>query len=89
MKRIRDEHIRGRTHVRCCGDKAGKSRLRWFGLEQRRDSEYISRRMLLSRGRAKRRFLAGVKEDVKLVGVREEESGWFIFVFPTFLIIVV
>ena len=43
MDRIRNEDIRGTAHVRCFGEKV---RLRWFGHEQRRDSEYISRRMM-------------------------------------------
>ena len=30
----------------CFGDKAREARLRWFGHVQRRDSEYIVRRML-------------------------------------------
>ena len=48
---------------------------------QRRDSQYIDRRMMRlerpgrrSRGRPKRRFMDVVKEDMKLVGVREEDA---------------
>ncbi|KAF3697499.1 hypothetical protein EXN66_Car013179 [Channa argus] len=58
-----------------------EDRLRWFGHVQRRNCEYISRRMLRlelpgrrSRGRAKRRFMDVVREDMKLVGVREEDA---------------
>ncbi|KAF7651093.1 hypothetical protein LDENG_00116160 [Lucifuga dentata] len=80
MDRIRNEYIRGTAHVRCFGDKVREARLRWFGHVQR-DSEHIGRRMLRlelpgrrPRGRPKRRFMDVVKEDMKLVGVREEEA---------------
>ncbi|KAF7653604.1 hypothetical protein LDENG_00081120, partial [Lucifuga dentata] len=53
--------------------KVREARLRWFG--------HIGRRMLRlelpgrrPRGRPKRRFMDVVKEDMKLVGVREEEA---------------
>ena len=81
MDRIRNEYIRGTAHVRCFGDKAREARLRWFGHVQRRDSEYIGRRMLRlelpgrrPRGRPKRRFMDVVKEDMKVVGVKEKEA---------------
>ena len=81
MDRIRNEDIRGTAHVRCFGDKVREARLRWFGHVQRRNCEYISRRMLRlelpgrrSRGRPKRRFMDVVREDMKLVGVREEDA---------------
>ena len=55
--------------------------MRWFGHVQRRNSEYIDRRMMKleapgrrSRGRPKRRFMDAVKEDMSLVGVREEDA---------------
>ena len=48
---------------------------------EERESEYIGRRMLSfelpgrrPRGRPKRRFMDEVKEDMKLVGVREEDA---------------
>ncbi|KAK2875054.1 hypothetical protein Q8A73_024333, partial [Channa argus] len=81
MDRIRNEYIRGTAHVRCFGDKVREARLRWFGHVQRRNCEYIGRRMLRlelpgrrSRGRPKRRFMDVVREDMKLVGVREEDA---------------
>ena len=46
MDRIRKEHIRGTTQVRRLGDKVREARLRWFGHVQRRNSEYIGRRMI-------------------------------------------
>ena len=79
--RIRNESIRGTAHVRCFGEKVREARLRWFGHVQRRDSEYIGRRMLelelpgkRSRGRPKRRFMDVVREDIKVVGVRGEDT---------------
>ncbi|KAF3697472.1 hypothetical protein EXN66_Car013152 [Channa argus] len=81
MDRIRNEDIRETAHVRCFGDKVREDTLRWFGHVQRRNCEYICRRMLRlelpgrrSRGRAKRRFMDVVREDMKLVGVREEDA---------------
>ncbi|KAF3699483.1 hypothetical protein EXN66_Car015170 [Channa argus] len=81
MDRIRNEDIRGTAHVRCVGDKVREDILRWFGHVQRRNCEYIGRRMLRlelpgrrSRGRPKRRFMDVVREDMKLVGVSEEDA---------------
>ncbi|KAK2891510.1 hypothetical protein Q8A73_017175 [Channa argus] len=81
MDRIRNEDIRGTAHIRCFGDKVREARLRWFGHVQRRNCEYIGRRMLRlelpgrrSRGRPKRRFMDVVREDMKLVGVSEEDA---------------
>ncbi|KAK3556412.1 hypothetical protein QTP70_008101 [Hemibagrus guttatus] len=62
LDRIRNEYIRGTAHVGRLGDKVWEARLRWFGHVQRRESEYIGRRMLdmelpgrRQRGRPKRR----------------------------------
>ncbi|KAK3537128.1 hypothetical protein QTP70_002141 [Hemibagrus guttatus] len=62
LDRIRNEYIRGTAHVGHLGDKVREARLRWFGHVQRRESEYIGRRMLdmklpgrRKRGRPKRR----------------------------------
>ena len=72
--------IRGTAHVRGFEDKVRETRLRWFGHVQRRDREYIGRRMLdfelpgkRSRGRPKRRYMDVVREDMKAVGAREED----------------
>ncbi|KAK3536393.1 hypothetical protein QTP86_008847 [Hemibagrus guttatus] len=46
LDRIRNEYIRGTAHVGRFGDKVREARLRWFGHVQRRESEYIGRRML-------------------------------------------
>ncbi|XP_013866635.1 uncharacterized protein LOC106519479 [Austrofundulus limnaeus] len=81
VDKIRNDCIRRTAYVSCVGDKIRKARLRWFGHVQRREIEYIGRRMLRMelpgrrpRGRPKRRFMDGVKEDMKVVGVREEDA---------------
>ncbi|KAK3528198.1 hypothetical protein QTP86_023981, partial [Hemibagrus guttatus] len=73
LDRIRNEYIRGTAHVGRLGDKVREARLRWFGHVQRRESEYIGRRMLdmelpgrRQRGRPKRRYMDGINEDMKL-----------------------
>ncbi|KAK3533410.1 hypothetical protein QTP70_019490, partial [Hemibagrus guttatus] len=80
LDRIRNEYIRGTAHVGRLGDKVGETRLRWFGHVQRRESEYIGRRMLdmelpgrRQRGRPKRRYMDGINEDMKLVGASVED----------------
>lgn len=40
------EHIGRTAHVRYFGDGVREIRLRWFGHVQRKDSEYIDRRVL-------------------------------------------
>ncbi|MCJ8736303.1 hypothetical protein PDJAM_G00258220 [Pangasius djambal] len=78
LDRIRNEYIRGTAHVGRLGDKVREARLRWFGHVQRRESEYIGRRMLdmelpgrRRRGRPKRREGSGTVrlqgEEVKKV----------------------
>ncbi|KAK3530906.1 hypothetical protein QTP70_005453 [Hemibagrus guttatus] len=66
LDRIRNEFIRGTAHVGRLGDKVREDRLRWFGHVQRRESEYIGRRMLdikAARQEAKRK-------------AKEEVYGW-------------
>ncbi|KAK3531193.1 hypothetical protein QTP70_015134 [Hemibagrus guttatus] len=81
LDRIRNKYIRGTAHVGRLGDKVREARLRWFGHVQRRESEYIGRRMLdmelpgrRQRGRPKRRYMDGINEDMKLVGARVEDA---------------
>ena len=61
-------------------ERKSKTRLRWFGHVQR-GSKFIGRRMMRlelpdrrPRGRPKRGFMVVVKEDMKLVGTREEDA---------------
>ncbi|KAK3525944.1 hypothetical protein QTP70_011034 [Hemibagrus guttatus] len=81
LDRIRNKYIRGTAHVGSLGDKVREARLRWFGHVQRRESEYIGRRMLdmelpgrRQRGRPKRRYMDGINEDMKLVGASVEDA---------------
>ncbi|KAK3563150.1 hypothetical protein QTP86_016389 [Hemibagrus guttatus] len=81
LDRIRNEYIRGTAHVGRLWDKVREARLRWFGHVQRRESEYIGRRMLdmelpgrRQRGRPKRRYMDGINEDMKLVGASVEDA---------------
>ncbi|KAK3507128.1 hypothetical protein QTP70_007960 [Hemibagrus guttatus] len=60
LDRIRNEYIRGTAHVGRLGDKVREARLRWFGHVQRRESEYIGRRMLDMEQEAKRK----AKEEI-------------------------
>ena len=64
--------------------KMREDRLRWYGHVMRRDQEYVGRRVMemefpekRKKGRPKRRFLDGVKEDMGEAGAREKniENG--------------
>lgn len=55
--------------------------MRWFGHVQRRDSDYVGKRMLRfmlperrPRGRPKRRFMDLVKDDMRVVVVSEADA---------------
>ncbi|MCJ8737107.1 hypothetical protein PDJAM_G00020110 [Pangasius djambal] len=81
LDRIKNKYIRGTAHIGCLGDKVREARLRWFGHVQRRESEYIGRRMLdmempgrRRRRRQKRRYMVVINEDMKLVGGSTEHS---------------
>ncbi|KAK3539478.1 hypothetical protein QTP70_008874 [Hemibagrus guttatus] len=84
LDRIRNEYIRGTAHVGRLGDRVRETRLRWFGHVQRRESEYIGRRMLdmelpgrRQRGRPKRRFVDWKESQQRkqsLPGVRRREK---------------
>ena len=81
LDKVRNEHIRGTAHVAKFGDKVREARLRWFGHVLRRGVRYIGQKMLRmglpgrrKRGRPKRRFLDAVKEDMKVVGLTEEDA---------------
>ncbi|KAK3527818.1 hypothetical protein QTP86_006884 [Hemibagrus guttatus] len=78
LDRIRNEYIRGTAHVGRLGDKVREARLRWFGHVQRREIEYIGRRMLdmelpgrRQRGRPKRRYW---KKILKLSHFTKDED---------------
>ena len=59
-----------------------EARLRWFGHVQRRDKSYIGRRMMKMvltgkrrKGRPKRRLMDGVRNDMQVAGVKEEDAS--------------
>ena len=76
--------IRGAAHVRKLEDKVREARLRWYGHVQRREEEYIGRRILQIQllGRRRRRrprkiymYIETVKENtcthrLRLIGIR-------------------
>ena len=87
LDKIKNDVIRGTAHVRRLRDKLRESRLRWFGHVQRREENYVGRQMLQMsipgkrrRGRPKRRFLDGVREDMERADVTVEDAndraGW-------------
>ncbi|KAK3540404.1 hypothetical protein QTP70_030633 [Hemibagrus guttatus] len=83
LDRIRNEYIRGTAHVGRLGDKVREARLRWFGHVQRRQREYIGRRMLdmelpgrRQRGRPKRRYAFTVLSNITVYAV-----AWLLFHF--------
>ena len=67
------------------GDKVREARLRWYsiwGHVKRRDQGYIGKRMLgmripgrRKRGRPKRRYMDAVGENMRVVGVTEDDTG--------------
>ena len=82
MDRIRNEYVRGTAHVGQVGDKVREARLGWFGHVLRKDAGYVGRRMLnmeppggRRRGRPKRRFMDAVRDDMRVVGVTEDDAG--------------
>ena len=81
VDRIKNDHIRGTAKVGKFGDRAREARLRWFGHVQRRNDEYVGRKVLemalpgrRRRGRPKRRFMDAVREDMSMVGVVEDDA---------------
>ncbi|KAK3524606.1 hypothetical protein QTP70_029912 [Hemibagrus guttatus] len=76
LDRIRNEYIRGTSHVGHLGDKVREARLRWFGHVQRRESEYIGRRMLdmEAKRKAKEEHRDQVLSSGALAGGEERHS---------------
>ena len=77
---IRNEYNRRKAHVRGFGEKFKEARLKWFIHAQKRAIEYISKRMLVFellgkryKGRPKRRFMGVMRNDGKVVCLREED----------------
>jgi hypothetical protein len=62
----------GSLKVGPIGSKIREARLRWYGHVRRRDNDYVGQKVIRmelqgkrKRGRPKRRFIDGVKEDMK------------------------
>ena len=80
MDKIKNEFIRGTAKVRQIGDKVKEAMLRWCGHLQRRNAEYIDKRMLClelpgkrRKGRLKMEFMDVVREDMRVVGVSDKD----------------
>ncbi|KAF7697332.1 hypothetical protein HF521_005750, partial [Silurus meridionalis] len=81
MDMIRNQFIRGNMQVGRFGDKVREMRLRRFGHVQRMDMGYIGRRMVRmkpqfrrKRERPRRRFMNALREDMKVVGLKEADA---------------
>ncbi|XP_042892906.1 uncharacterized protein LOC122267007 [Penaeus japonicus] len=78
-ERVRSEYIRGKLRVPRLQDKLREGRLIWYGHVQRRDEEYVGRRvegMEIGRrqGRPKRRLYDSYHENMREVGVTQEDA---------------
>ena len=81
MDKIRNEYIRGTTHVGKFGEETREARLRLYGHLRRKDDGNIGRKMLRmelpgkgKRRRPKRRFMDVVKKSMAVVEVTEEDA---------------
>ena len=87
LDRIRNERIRGTTKVGEISKKVQESRLKWYGHVLRREDEYVGRRVMgmevpgkRRRGRAKRRWLDSIRNDLSERELSGEDAqdrpGW-------------
>ena len=79
--RIRNERIRGTAKVTQVGRKIQERRLQWYGHCERREEEWIGRRMMVlevgggrGRGRPRRRWRDCVEEDLREKSLSREEA---------------
>ena len=79
--KVRNEEVRKRVGVGELGQKLREDRLRWFGHVYRRDEDYVGKRVQKikvgkrKRGRPKRRWEDCIREDMKVLGLREEDAN--------------
>ena len=80
MNKVRNERARRKVGVENIEEKIREARLRWYGHMRRREDSYVDRKVLdvevsgkRPRGRPKTRFSDIIKEDMRVVGAREEE----------------
>ena len=80
MDKVRNECVRRKVGVENIEEKIREAKLRWYGHVRRREDSYVGRKVLdmevsgkRPRGRPKSRFSDIIKEDMRVVGAREEE----------------
>lgn len=80
LDKIRNDRIRGTVKVTKISKKIQERRLQWYGHVKRRDAEYVGNRVLemrvdgtRGRGRPKRRWMDGVREDMEEKNLREDQ----------------
>ena len=80
MDQVRNEVVRGKLQVGEFSGKVRERRLQWKGHVLRREQEYVGKRVQRmsvgkrKKGRPRRRWRDCVKEDMEVVGVREEDA---------------
>ena len=80
LDRIRNEEVRRRLGVVELGHQLRETRMRWLGHITRREETYVGKRMRQmvvgkrKRGRPKRRWQDCIDDDLKGLGVREEDE---------------
>ena len=67
--KVRNERVREVLGMRRFREKAREWRLRWYGHVRRRQETYAGQR-----GRPKRRFIDSINEDMKELGLLEEDT---------------
>ena len=80
MDKVRNECVRRKVGGENIEEKIREARLRWYGHMRRREDSYVGRKVLdmevsgkCPRERPKTRFSDIIKEDMTVVGTREEE----------------